>query len=149
VRPLLGSGVAGTGGAGRRSGRGAGSGPAADGAAVAAAWQPLGPSNIDGRATDMVVGPVRPDTVYAGAGSADCTRTTGGGTTWQPVLAGANGTTSVLDVAIDPTNSNRVFAVMRDHKRGPQGRAYGGVGSGVFRSRSWRCEVALLTDGTA
>src|SRR5690348_2049367 len=34
---------------------------------AAAAWQPLGPSNIGGRVTDIVVDPVRTDTVYAGA----------------------------------------------------------------------------------
>jgi len=208
-------------------------------AAVAAAWQALGPSNIGGRVTDMVVDPVRPDTVYAGAatggvwrstdggvrfssswpanvtpsigalaitptgtlyagtgegnpgggsvtfpgngvfrsadGGATWTpagltgsdrigrlaidptnanrifaaatgslfvpggvrglyRTTDGGANWQLVLAGANGTTGAVDVAIDPGNPNRVFAVMWDHKREPQGRTYGGVGSGVFRS---------------
>src|SRR5207302_6651901 len=36
-------------------------------ASAAAAWQPLGPANIGGRVTDLVVDPVRPDTVYAGA----------------------------------------------------------------------------------
>src|SRR6185436_14468356 len=35
--------------------------------AVAAAWQPLGPSNIGGRVTDIVVDPVRANTVYVGA----------------------------------------------------------------------------------
>src|SRR5205823_2549454 len=34
---------------------------------AAAAWQPLGPANIGGRVTDLVVDPVRPDTVSAGA----------------------------------------------------------------------------------
>src|SRR2546430_8769120 len=207
--------------------------------AAAAPWQPLGPANIGGRVTDLVVDPVRPDTVYAGAAtggvwrstdagrtcarawpatvtpsigalaitpggtlfagpgegnpgggsvtfpgngvfrSADggstwapaglagsdrigrvaidptnptrlfggaagslfvpggvrgLYRTTDAGATWQLVLSGANGTTGAIDVAIDPGNPNRVFAAMWNHKRQPQGRTYGGVGSGLFRS---------------
>jgi hypothetical protein len=206
---------------------------------AAAAWQPLGPANIGGRVTDLVVDPVRPDTVYAGAatggvwrstdagrtfarawpatvtpsigalaitpagtlyagtgegnpGGGSVTfpgngvfrstdggstwapaglsgsdrigrlavdptnpnrlfaaaagslfvpggvrglyRTTDAGATWQLVLPGANGTTGAIDVAIDPGNPNRVYATMWDHKRQPQGRTYGGVGSGLFRS---------------
>lgn len=206
---------------------------------AAAAWQPLGPANIGGRVTDLVVDPVRPDTVYAGAAtggvwrSTDAGRTfsrawpatvtpsigalaitpsgtlyagtgegnpgggsvtfpgngvfrsTDGGTTWAPaglagsdrigrlaidptnpsrifaaaagslfvpggvrglyrttdggatwrlVLPGGNGTTGAIDVAIDPRNPGRVYAAMWDHRRQPQGRTYGGVGSGLFRS---------------
>jgi len=206
---------------------------------AAAAWQPLGPANIGGRVTDLVVDPVRPDTVYAGAAtggvwrSTDAGRTfsrawpatvtpsigalaitpsgtlyagtgegnpgggsvtfpgngvfrsTDGGTTWAPaglagsdrigrlaidptnpsrifaaaagslfvpggvrglyrttdggatwrlVLPGGDGTTGAIDVAIDPRNPGRVYAAMWDHRRQPQGRTYGGVGSGLFRS---------------
>jgi hypothetical protein len=206
---------------------------------AAGPWQPLGPSNIGGRVVDLVVDPVRTDTVYAGAATGGVWRSTDGGRTfarawpvgvtpsigalaitasgtlyagtgegnpgggsvtfpgngvyrstdggsswtaaglagsdrigrlaidptnanrifaaatgslfvsggvrglyrtvdgganWQLVLAGANGTTGAVDVAVDPTNPNRVFAAMWDHKRQPQGRTYGGVGSGIFRS---------------
>jgi hypothetical protein len=211
----------------------------AGGFAAAGPWQPLGPANIGGRVTDLVVDPVRPDTVYAGAatggvwrstnagatftsvwpatltpsiGALDITstgtlyagtgegnpgggsvtfpgngvyrsadggatwthlglagserigrlavdptnpnrvfaaatgslfvpggvrglyRTTDGGTTWQLVLAGANGTTGAVDVVIDPATPSRVYVAMWDHRRQPQGRVYGGVGSGIFRS---------------
>ena len=210
-----------------------------EGLAIAAAWQPLGPANVGGRVTDLVVDPVRADTVYAGAatggvwrstnagtsftsvwpatltpsigalaiatdgtlyagtgegnpgggsvtfpgngvyrsadGGATWTqrglagserigrlaidptnanrifaaatgslfvpggvrglyRTTDGGVTWQLVLAGANGTTGAIDVAIDPGTPSRVYVAMWDHRRMPQGRVYGGVGSGIFRS---------------
>jgi hypothetical protein len=50
------------------------------------------------------------------------------------VLAGANGTTGAIDVAVAPNNPNRIYAAMWDHKRQPNGRVYGGVGSGVYRS---------------
>jgi hypothetical protein len=61
-------------------------------------------------------------------------RTTNGGTSWQLVLAGANATTGAIDVAIDAVNPSRVYAAMWDHRRLPNGRQYGGVGSGIYRS---------------
>jgi hypothetical protein len=206
---------------------------------TAAAWQPLGPSNIGGRITDLVVDPVRANTVYAGAatggvwrstdggvtfsrtwpatvtpsigalaiaasgtlyagtgegnpgggsvtfpgngvyrstdGGATWTqlglagserigrlaidpgnpnrifaaatgslfvpggvrglyRTVDGGATWQRVLAGTTTTTGAVDVAVDPSNPSRVYAAMWDHQRRPEGRTYGGTGSGLYRS---------------
>jgi photosystem II stability/assembly factor-like uncharacterized protein len=220
--------------------------------AAAAAWQPLGPSNIGGRVTDLVVDPVRANTVYAGAatggvwrstdggqtfasawpanvtpsigalavtpngtlyagtgegnpGGGSVTfpgngvyrstdggttwtqaglagsdrigrlaidptnpsrifaaatgslfvpggvrglyRTNDGGTSWQLVLGGANGTTGAIDVAVDPANPNRVFAAMWDHRRQPQGRTYGGVGSGLFRSTDGGATWTRLAGG--
>lgn len=219
---------------------------------AAAAWQPLGPSNIGGRVTDIVVDPVRADTVYAGAatggvwrsvdggrtfnpawpttitpsigalaitpggtlyagtgegnpGGGSVTfpgngvyrstdggstwtpaglagsdrigrlaidptnpnrifaaatgslfvpggvrglyRTTDAGATWQLVLPGGNGTTGAIDVAIDPRNPNRIFAAMWDHKRQPEGRTYGGVGSGLFRSTDGGATWARVAGG--
>jgi len=61
-------------------------------------------------------------------------RSTDAGATWQLVLAGANATTGAVDVAIDRTNPNRVYAAMWDHIRRPEARTYGGVGSGIYRS---------------
>ena len=58
-------------------------------------------------------------------------RSTDGGTTWQLVLAGANATTGAIDVAISPADPNRTYAAMWDHRRQPNGRVYGGVGSGT------------------
>ena len=63
------------------------------------------------------------------------------------MLAGDNDTTGAVDLAIDPSNPNRVFAAMWDHLREPDLRTYGGVGSGVYRStdggRTWQ----RLTNG--
>ena len=57
-----------------------------------------------------------------------------GGHTWQRVLEGDNETTGAADVAIDPTDSRKVFATMWDHQRDPGQKRYNGVGSGVYRS---------------
>jgi photosystem II stability/assembly factor-like uncharacterized protein len=58
-------------------------------------------------------------------------RSTDGGRTWQRVLAGATGYTGATEVLLD---GNRLYAVMWDHRREPDLRTYGGVGSGVYRS---------------
>ena len=61
-------------------------------------------------------------------------RSIDGGATWERVLAGATATTGAVDIAIDPSNPQRVYAAMWDHIRYPDLRVYGGVGSGVYRS---------------
>jgi photosystem II stability/assembly factor-like uncharacterized protein len=61
-------------------------------------------------------------------------RTTDAGKTWKLVLAPPNATTGAIEVAIDPVDSQRVFAALWDHKRNNGARTYGGIGSGLFRS---------------
>ena len=64
-----------------------------------------------------------------------------GGTTWRQVLDGLNDSTGAIDVAFDPGNPNIALAALWDKLRFPDGREYGGPGSGVFRStdggRTW------------
>jgi hypothetical protein len=104
-------------------------------------WVPSGLTGSD-RIGRLAIDPTNSNRIFAAAtgslfvpgGVRGLYRTTDGGTTWQQVLAGANGTTGAVDVAIDPSNPNRVFVAMWDHKRTPQGRTYGGVGSGIYRS---------------
>ena len=57
-----------------------------------------------------------------------------GGNSWRKVLAGMNSTSGAIDVAISPTNPNIILAAMWDKLRFPDGREYGGPGSGVYRS---------------
>ncbi|HZM75975.1 MAG TPA: hypothetical protein VFC19_09625 [Candidatus Limnocylindrales bacterium] len=104
-----------------------------------ATWQSLGLTGSD-RIGRIAIDPANSNRLFVAAtgnlfvsgGQRGLYRTTDGGATWQLVLAGANGTTGAVDVAIG--TNNRVYAVMWDHKRAPNGRTYGGVGSGVFRS---------------
>jgi len=56
------------------------------------------------------------------------------GKDWKLVLPAPNDTTGGVDVAIDPSNPQRVFAVLWDHHRNNGARTYGGVGSGLYRS---------------
>src|SRR4051794_9033074 len=90
----------------------------------------------------IAVDPTNPDIVFAAASGhiarsvpeRGLYRTQDGGKTWQRVIAPANATTGAIDVAIDPSNHNRVFAAMWDHIRNNGARTYGGIGSGLFRS---------------
>src|SRR5581483_8497917 len=67
-------------------------------------------------------------------------KTTDGGKSWKLVLKGANPSTGCTDVAIDPSNSNTMFACMWDFRRKGWEYRSGGDGpdkpsaSGLFRS---------------
>ncbi|GIH08918.1 hypothetical protein Rhe02_69850 [Rhizocola hellebori] len=64
-----------------------------------------------------------------------------GGASWRQVLQGRNDSTGAIDLAINPADPNIVLAAMWDKLRFPDGREYGGPGSGVYRStdggRTW------------
>ncbi len=72
--------------------------------------------------------------LYTRGGERGLYKTTNGGKTWTRVLEGANDTTGAVDVQLDPTSSNVVYATMWDRIREPDRRLYTGVGSGAFKS---------------
>ncbi len=106
-----------------------------------ATWQVVGLTD-SGAIGRLAVDPTNSQHIFAAVagdlynpgGERGVYESTDGGTTWNQVLAGDNDTTGAIDLAIDPTNPNRVFAAMWDHLREPDLRTYGGVGSGVYRS---------------
>jgi photosystem II stability/assembly factor-like uncharacterized protein len=117
-------------------------------------WQNVGLTNSHtlGR---LAVDPTNPERVFAAVtgdlynpgGERGVYKSTDGGSTWTQVLAGDNDTTGAVDLAIDPTNPNRIFAAMWDHLREPDLRTYGGLGSGVFRSTDGGSNWQRLTNG--
>ncbi|MGE5829824.1 MAG: WD40/YVTN/BNR-like repeat-containing protein [Micromonosporaceae bacterium] len=106
-----------------------------------ATWANLGLSGTE-RIGRIAIDPTNTNRLFVAAagslfvpgGSRGLYRTTDGGTTWQLVLAGTTATTGAIDVALDPSNPNRIYAAMWDHQRFPNGRVFGGVGSGIYRS---------------
>jgi photosystem II stability/assembly factor-like uncharacterized protein len=104
-------------------------------------WQQWGLTDA-GAIGRILVDPADPSVVYvAAAGNLSGTagqrgiyRLVGPGQNWQQVLPTPNNTTGGIDLAIDPSDHNRVFATLWDHKRNNGARVYGGVGSGLFRS---------------
>jgi photosystem II stability/assembly factor-like uncharacterized protein len=85
--------------------------------------------------------------LYNPGGERGVYESTDGGSTWTLVLAGDNDTTGAVDLAIDPTNPDRVFAAMWDHFREPDLRTYGGVGSGIYRSTDGGSTWQRLANG--
>ena len=98
----------------------------------------------------IVVHPTDSNTIYvavAGSlfnagGDRGIYRSTNGGNSWELILAPENGFSGGIDLALDPSNPDRVFAAMWQRRREPDLRTYGGVGSGLWRSEdggdSWK-----------
>ncbi|ARV08905.1 hypothetical protein BTO05_04375 [Winogradskyella sp. PC-19] len=86
----------------------------------------------------IIVDPTNPDVVYVGAiGSPwgehperGVFKTTDGGKTWDKILF-ANNKTGVADLVMDPTNPNKLFVAMWEHKRDPWFFKSGGEGSSL------------------
>lgn len=87
----------------------------------------------------IIIDPTDPNTVYVGAiGSPwgehperGVFKTTDGGKTWNKILF-VNNRTGVADMVMDPTNPNKIFAAMWEHKRDPWFFKSGGPGSGLY-----------------
>ncbi|MBX2942132.1 MAG: hypothetical protein KF860_07285 [Cyclobacteriaceae bacterium] len=87
----------------------------------------------------IVVDPQNPNTVYVGAiGSPwgehperGVFKTTDGGQTWEKILY-VNEKTGCAELVMDPTNPNKLFAAMWEHRRWPWIFKSGGLGSGLF-----------------
>ncbi len=86
---------------------------------------PADPRRVFAAATGNLSGTAQQHGIY---------RLADNGHDWRLVLAAPNKTTGGVDLAIDPVNHNRVYAVLWDHQRNNGARVYGGVGSGLFRS---------------
>ncbi len=119
-----------------------------------ASWQSLGLAGSD-RIGRIAIDPGNPGRIFVAAagnlfvpgGQRGLYRTMDGGATWQLVLAGLNATTGAIDVAIAPNDPNRIYAAMWDHRRQPNGRVYGGPGSGIYRSTDGGATWTRLAGG--
>ena len=87
----------------------------------------------------IVIDPQDPNTVYVGAiGSPwgehperGVFKTTDGGQTWEKILY-VNERTGCAELVMDPTNPNKLFAAMWEHRRWPWVFKSGGPGSGLY-----------------
>jgi hypothetical protein len=119
-----------------------------------ATWTNVGLTD-SGAIGRLAVDPINPQHIFAAAaghlynhgGQRGVYESNDNGTTWTQVLTGDTDTTGAVDLAIDPSNPNRVFATMWDHFREPDLRSYGGVGSGVYRSTDGGASWQRLTNG--
>ena len=121
-----------------------------------ATWKKSGLEN-SGTTGRIEVDPANPNRIFVAAsgdlfnpgGDRGVYRSDDGGATWQLVLAPETPFTGGIDLAIDPSNPQRIFAAMWDHRREPDLRTYGGLGSGLFRSddggNTWKRLENVLT----
>jgi photosystem II stability/assembly factor-like uncharacterized protein len=104
-------------------------------------WQQLGLAD-SGAIGAITIDPADPRRIFVAAagslfnagGERGVYRSLDGGASWTLVLAGATDFTGATEVFLDPGNAQRLYAILWDHRREPDKRTYGGVGSGVFRS---------------
>ena len=97
----------------------------------------------------IIIDPNNPDVVYAGVmgnpfaehAERGVYKTTDGGETWKLILH-TNDTSGVGDMVMDPTNPNKLFVNMYQHKRTPWSLKGGGTGSGLYATydagKNWK-----------
>ena len=101
----------------------------------------------------IIIDPADPNTVYVGAiGSPwgehperGVFKTTDGGKTWNKILF-ANNRTGVADMVMDPTNPNKLFVAMWEHKRDPWFFKSGGPGSGLYMTHDGGANWKQITE---
>ncbi len=87
----------------------------------------------------IIVDPSNPDVVYVGAMGDPFTpnehrglfKTSDGGKTWSKILY-SNAQSGIGDLVMDPTNPNKLFAALYEHRRTPYYFTSGGEGSGLY-----------------
>ena len=97
----------------------------------------------------IIIDPTNPNTVYAAAignpyaehPERGVYKTTDGGETWSRILY-TNDTSGCGDLAMDPSNPNKLIANMWQHRRTPWGFKSGGPGSGLYMTldggKTWK-----------
>lgn len=91
----------------------------------------------------IIVDPVNPDIIYAGAignpwaphTERGFYRSTDGGKTWNRLLF-TNETSGVADMVMDPSNPGKIFVAMWDHQRWPWFFRSSSEGSGLWLTRN-------------
>lgn len=71
-------------------------------------WRELGPATFSGRIVDIELDPADPFTIFVGSASGGLFRSRNNGTTWECIFQD-EGTISIGDVAIDPTDANVIW----------------------------------------
>ncbi len=118
-----------------------------------ATWTNLGLAAVR-RVGRVAIDPVSPQRVFVAASGGlynkdanrGLYRSTDGGQTWSQVLYVADDA-GVVDVAIDPSDPNRIYAAAWQRFRGDNESYFGGAASGLFRSTDGGDTWSQLTNG--
>lgn len=100
------------------------------------AWEFAGPVNIGGRFSDVEYNPNNTDIAYAGAATGGIFKTTDGGVTWFPVFDD-QAVLPIGDLAVDPVNSDIVYAGTGEANGGHNNFAGGGVYKSTNGGDTW------------
>lgn len=102
-------------------------------------WELVGPTNIGGRVTDVVVNPNNANIIFAGTANGGIFKTTDRGHNWKPVFDKA-GSLSIGDLAIAPSNSRVMYVGTGEANGSAASGAF--AGDGVYKStdggRDWQ-----------
>ena len=102
---------------------------------LVAQWKSIGPSNVGGRITSLVLHPTNPKIIYAGAAAGGVWKSMDGGVTWTNVF---NGSASIGSLILSPANPEIVYVGTGEGN--PGGIAIY-PGNGIWRStnggQSW------------
>lgn len=118
-----------------------------------ATWTNIGLAQTK-RIGRVAVHPMDPNIIFvAGAGAQFSTdsargvyRTTDGGASWEKVLY-ISDSTSAIDLRINPSHPDTVYAAMWERLRSPIRRKAGGITSGIYRSTDMGTTWTELTGG--
>ena len=116
-------------------------------------WTPLG-LEATHHISRIAVHPADPDIAYVAAvgelwgpnPERGVYKTADGGLTWEHVLS-VDDDTGAIDLAMDPTDPNTLFAAMYQRRRRAWGFNGGGPGSGIYRSFDGGANWTELTEG--
>lgn len=105
-----------------------------------ATWENIGLQEV-GAIGKVLIHPSDPETIWVGAmgplfrndANRGVYKTTDGGDNWEKVLFVAENT-GIVDMAIDPSNPNLIYAVAWERERTTENRIYGGPNSGIYKS---------------
>lgn len=96
-------------------------------------WEPVGPFNIGGRATDMEMPKNDQNTIYLAAASGGIFKSNNFGTSWTPIFD-QEVTLSIGDIDISKTNSDLIWAGTGEPNAGGGSHTYEGYG--VYKSEN-------------
>jgi photosystem II stability/assembly factor-like uncharacterized protein len=94
-------------------------------------WNLIGPFNTGGRITDVAISPDSDDVLYVGAAVGGVFKTTDRGQNWTPIFDDI-GKPSIGDIAIAPSNAQRIYVGTGESNGSATDGAY--FGDGVYRS---------------
>ena len=99
-------------------------------------WEFAGPVNIGGRTSDLEYDPNNPEIIYAGAATGGVFKSTNGGLNFFSVFD-EQAVLPIGDIAVDPVNSNIVYAGTGEANGGHNNFAGGGIYKTTNGGQSW------------